>query len=125
MFDNISSLRFQDGSSNETLATAMLSSECEVMEFRQAIGTEGRVEDWMTNVLNEMRRTNRLITKEAIYKYCDNIERYLLILVLGFSSFWSCYVNFKSSSFISGKIDCFAVCKHRITVAGLNCQCTI
>ena len=81
MFDNISSLRFQDGSSNETLATAMISSEGEVMDFRQAIGTEGRVEDWMTNVLNEMRRTNRLITKEAIYKYCDNIERYLYMLI--------------------------------------------
>ena len=77
MFDNISSLRFQGGSSNETLATAMISSEGEVMEFRQAIATDGRVEDWMTNVLNEMRRTNRLITKEAIYKYCDNIERFV------------------------------------------------
>ena len=120
MFDNISSLRFQDGSSNETLATAMLSSEGEVMEFRQAIGTEGRVEDWMTNVLNEMRRTNRLITKEAIYKYCDNIERYLRILVLGLSSFWSCYVNFKSASFISGKIDCFAVCKYRNSMTKLS-----
>ena len=53
----------------------MISSEGEVMNFRQAITTEGRVEDWMTNVLNEMRRTNRLITKEAIYKYCDEIER--------------------------------------------------
>ena len=78
MFDNISSLRFQDGSSNETLASAMISSEGEVMEFKQAIATDGRVEDWMTNVLNEMRRTNRLITKEAIYKYCDNIERYCI-----------------------------------------------
>ena len=75
MFYNISSLRFQAGSSDETLASAMISSEGEVMNFRQAITTEGRVEDWMTNVLNEMRRTNRLITKEAIYKYCDEIER--------------------------------------------------
>ena len=75
MFDNISSLRFQEGSSNESVASAMLSSEGEMMEFRQAIVTEGRVEDWMTNVLNEMRRTNRLITKEAIYRYCDGIER--------------------------------------------------
>lgn len=75
MFDNISSLRFQEGSSHETVATAMISSEGETMEFRQAIVTEGRVEDWMTSVLNEMRRTNRLITKEAIYKYCDNMER--------------------------------------------------
>ena len=77
MFDNISSLKFQAGSSNETQATAMISSEGEVMNFRQVIATEGRVEDWMTNVLNEMRRTNRLITKEAIYKYCDEMERFV------------------------------------------------
>ena len=29
-----------------------------------------RVENWMTDVLREMRRTNRLITKEAIFYYC-------------------------------------------------------
>lgn len=75
MFDNIAKLRFQDGNANEKVASAMISSEGEIMEFRQAILAEGRVEDWMTNVLGEMRRTNRLITKEAIYKYCDEISR--------------------------------------------------
>ncbi|XP_014779882.1 dynein axonemal heavy chain 10 isoform X2 [Octopus bimaculoides] len=72
MFDNIASLRFEIGSNGETLATAMISSEKEMMNFHHHIMAEGRVEDWMTNVLNEMRTTNRLITKEAIYYYCAN-----------------------------------------------------
>ena len=57
MFDNISSLRFQAGSSDETLASAMISSEGEVMDFRQAITTEGRVEDWNDKCL-EWNETN-------------------------------------------------------------------
>ena len=75
MFDNIAKLRFQDGNGNEKVATAMISSEGEVMEFRQAVPAEGRVEDWMTKVLEEMRRTNRLITKEAIFHYCHEVTR--------------------------------------------------
>lgn len=76
MFDNIAKLRFQDGSADEKVATAMISSEDEEMVFRQPILAEGRVEDWMTKVLEEMRRTNRLITKEAIYNYCNGMSRY-------------------------------------------------
>ncbi|XP_064619187.1 dynein axonemal heavy chain 10-like isoform X2 [Lineus longissimus] len=72
MFDNIASLRFQKGANNETLASAMVSSEGEMMEFRQNVGAEGRVEDWMTQVLGEMRKANRLVTKEAIFFYCAN-----------------------------------------------------
>jgi len=71
MFDNIATLRFQKGLHNEMVAVAMCSSEGEVMDYRNHITADGRVEDWMTNVLNEMRRSNRLITKEAIYFYCD------------------------------------------------------
>ncbi len=75
MFDNIAKLRFQDGSGNEKVASAMISSEGEVMEFKQPVLAEGRVEDWMTKVLEEMRKTNRLITKEAIFRYCDGMTR--------------------------------------------------
>ena len=75
MFDNISKLRFEQGPNQEPLANAMISSEGEMMEYRQAITAEGKVEDWMTLVLNEMRRTNQLITKEAIFHYCDNKTR--------------------------------------------------
>ena len=44
MFDNIAKLRFQDGNANEKVASAMISSEGEVMDFRQPILAEGRVE---------------------------------------------------------------------------------
>ncbi|KAL0610475.1 Dynein heavy chain 10, axonemal [Plecturocebus cupreus] len=75
MYDNIASLRFHDGDSGEKLVSAMISAEGEVMEFRKIVRAEGRVEDWMTAVLNEMRRTNRLITKEAIFRYCEDRSR--------------------------------------------------
>ena len=76
MYDNITTLKFSKGPNNEMLAIAMVSSEGEVMEFKQNITADGRVEDWMTNVLNEMRRTNKLITKEAVFTYCaDNVAR--------------------------------------------------
>ena len=75
MFDNIAKLRFEEGTGNEMLACGMISGEGEVMDFRQAVTAEGRVEDWMTSVLNEMRRTNRLITKEAVFNYGNNITR--------------------------------------------------
>uniref|UniRef100_K7FM63 Dynein axonemal heavy chain 10 n=1 Tax=Pelodiscus sinensis TaxID=13735 RepID=K7FM63_PELSI len=74
MYDNIASLRFEEGDSGEKIATAMISAEGEVMEFRRAIAAEGRVENWMTSVLVEMRRTNRLITKEAIF-HCEDRSR--------------------------------------------------
>ena len=70
MFDNIASLRLGKGSSGESVATAMLSSEGEEMVFRSAVNVDGRVEDWMNSMLREMRSTNRLISKEAIFNYC-------------------------------------------------------
>lgn len=78
MFDNIAKLRFEEGTGEEILAGAMISSEGEVMDFRQPVVAEGRVEDWMTNVLQEMRRTNRIITKEAIFKYGGELSRYCM-----------------------------------------------
>ena len=75
MFDNISRLRFAQGPSGEPIADAMISAEGEVMEYRKGVLAEGKVEDWMTAVLNEMRSTNRLITKEAIFHYCHGKTR--------------------------------------------------
>ncbi|XP_059138610.1 dynein axonemal heavy chain 10-like [Physella acuta] len=71
MYDNIASLRFVKNANNpkELMVNAMISAEKEVMEFRTALSSNDRVEIWMTAVLEEMRRTNRLITKEAIFYY--------------------------------------------------------
>ncbi|XP_041266334.1 dynein heavy chain 10, axonemal [Onychostruthus taczanowskii] len=75
MFDNVASLRFRDGDNDEKIATAMISAEGEVMGFRQDVPAVGRVENWMTVVLEEMRRTNRRLTKEAIFRYCEDRSR--------------------------------------------------
>uniref|UniRef100_A0A8C5K168 Dynein, axonemal, heavy chain 10 n=1 Tax=Jaculus jaculus TaxID=51337 RepID=A0A8C5K168_JACJA len=95
MYDNIAMLRFHDGDSGEKLVLAMVSAEGEVMNFRKVIRAEGRVEDWMTAVLHEMRRTNRLITKEAIFRYCEDRSRcvdwmllYQGMVVLAASQVW-------------------------------------
>ena len=75
MYDNIASLRFDVDSNGETVAGALVSAEGELMELRKPVPVEGRVEEWMTGVLQEMRRTNRLITKEAIFYYCIDKSR--------------------------------------------------
>uniref|UniRef100_A0A8C9FH70 Dynein axonemal heavy chain 10 n=1 Tax=Pavo cristatus TaxID=9049 RepID=A0A8C9FH70_PAVCR len=94
MYDNIAALRFQDAGSDKKIATAMISAEGEVMDFRQAVAAEGRVENWMTAVLGEMRRTNRLLTKEAIFRYCEDRSRvdwmllYQGMMVLAANQVW-------------------------------------
>ncbi|KAH1015210.1 dynein axonemal heavy chain 10 [Dendroctonus ponderosae] len=69
MFDNIKSLRFSTDNNDRVIASAMVSGEGEVMEFRTPVMIEGKVEDWMNDVLKEMRKSNRFITKSAIYYY--------------------------------------------------------
>ncbi|OAF67720.1 1-alpha DHC [Intoshia linei] len=96
MFDNISSLKLTQTSTttSDFSASAMISSENETMEFKTKVNMDGRVEDWMTNVLLEMRRTNRLITKEAVfyYKYnssrCDCLLKYQGMVCLAVNQIW-------------------------------------
>lgn len=79
MYDNIASLRFDVGNNGETVVGAMVSAEGEVMEFRNPVSVKGRMEDWMLSVLEEMRATNRFITKKAIFYYCKDGSRYVSI----------------------------------------------
>ncbi|KAH8257767.1 hypothetical protein KR038_000855 [Drosophila bunnanda] len=73
MYDNIKSLRLvKEGS--QTIVTAMISSEGEVMEFRRSARAAGRVEYWMNDVLDEMRRSNRFINKTAIYDFGTDLQ---------------------------------------------------
>ncbi|KAM4746443.1 dynein axonemal heavy chain 10 [Anableps anableps] len=94
MYDNIASLKFDVETSGERIVSAMVSAEGEVMEFRNPVPVEGRVEEWMMAVLQEMRRTNRLITKEAIFRYCEDrirVEWMLLyqgMVVLAANQVW-------------------------------------
>uniref|UniRef100_A0A8C6Y8I9 Dynein axonemal heavy chain 10 n=1 Tax=Naja naja TaxID=35670 RepID=A0A8C6Y8I9_NAJNA len=94
MYDNIAALKFHEDDSGIKIATAMISAENEVMDFRKVIPAEGRVENWMTAVLVEMRRTNRLVTKEAIFRYCEDRSRvdwmlmYQGMMVLAANQVW-------------------------------------
>lgn len=74
MFDNISSLSLAKSAMGEHVANAMKSSEGELMHFKNQVSTDGRVEDWMNDVLSEMRFSNRFITKKAIFDYGKNKE---------------------------------------------------
>lgn len=74
MFDNIKSLTLAKSAMGEHVATGMNSSEGEVMHFKNHVLLEGRVEDWMNDVLSEMRFSNRFLTKKAIFDYGKNKE---------------------------------------------------
>ena len=100
MFDNIASLRFSRGQGSETLAVAMISGEGETMEYRRSVSIDSRVEDWMTNMQNEMRRTNRLITKEAIFFYCGNNKTRLRHLILFPFQCFRIYITLRGQNFI-------------------------
>ncbi|VVD00169.1 unnamed protein product [Leptidea sinapis] len=72
MFDNIRALDLYVDHTNRPVAAKMISAEGEIMDFRSVVYTEGRVEDWMNLVLREMRRTNKFITKKAVFYYGRN-----------------------------------------------------
>ncbi|CAH8588474.1 Dynein heavy chain 10, axonemal [Schistosoma haematobium] len=98
MFDNIASLKFSKQSSksgsNFVEMTAMNSAEGEVMEFRQPQPVTGNVENWMTAMEQEMKRSNRLITKEAVFYYRSSKSRvewmfdYQGMVVLATNQIW-------------------------------------
>ncbi|XP_050527907.1 dynein axonemal heavy chain 10 [Daktulosphaira vitifoliae] len=69
MFDNVSSLLQVKTLDNSIINTAMISCEKEVMEFISKVDADGLVENWMNNVLIEMWRSNKFLSKKAIYCY--------------------------------------------------------
>ena len=89
MFDNIASIKFSPTSSTTTvssddettqkiprnlgvngvLVVGMVSGEGEEMRYKKDVVVEGRVERWMGEVEREMKHSNRLITKEALFYY--------------------------------------------------------
>ncbi|VDM05112.1 unnamed protein product [Schistocephalus solidus] len=93
MFDNIGGYQFaQEG--HDTLITAMVSCEGEVMPFEKPVYVAGKVEEWLLAKEAEMRKTNRLITKRALFYYCDRKIRvdwmldYLGMVVLAATQIW-------------------------------------
>ncbi|KAI9188096.1 hypothetical protein H9P43_002487 [Blastocladiella emersonii ATCC 22665] len=72
MYDNVAKLLFVK---NDKVVNGMASSEGETLEFRTPVPVEGRVEQWMSVVAAEMKRTNRVVHKEAVFYYAK-MDRY-------------------------------------------------
>ncbi|VDQ00094.1 unnamed protein product [Trichobilharzia regenti] len=76
MFDNIGKIQFTHSSySSDISASALISFEGEIMSFIKPVFVTGKVEEWLTMMEAEMRSTNRLLTKKAIFYYCDQKSR--------------------------------------------------
>ncbi|KAM7359342.1 dynein heavy chain at 89D isoform 2-T2 [Cochliomyia hominivorax] len=74
MYDNVKSLRIVKETGDAYIVNAMISSEGEVLDFRNNVRVQGRVENWMNDVLDEMRHSNRYLTKKAIYDYGTDLQ---------------------------------------------------
>ncbi|KAI9351727.1 dynein heavy chain, N-terminal region 1-domain-containing protein [Zopfochytrium polystomum] len=64
MFDNVMKLNFGTGKNEKAI-------KAKVLEYRKIVPVEGRVEEWMSAVELEMKRTNRIVHKEAIFYYAS------------------------------------------------------
>jgi dynein heavy chain len=70
MFDNVAALKLvEDKKEHKTIVTGMLSGEKEEMDFKGVVPCKGRIEEWMNDVVIEMKRTNRFITKKSIFYF--------------------------------------------------------
>ncbi|XP_014219672.1 dynein heavy chain 10, axonemal [Copidosoma floridanum] len=69
MFDNLSKFRLGPDNQDHEVASALISSEGEVMDFREPVVAEGHIEEWLVLALEEMRRSNRYLTKKAVFEY--------------------------------------------------------
>lgn len=69
MFDNLAKFRLGPDNQDRMVASALISSEGEVMDFTENVVAEGPIEFWMVKALDEMRRSNRYFTKKAVFEY--------------------------------------------------------
>lgn len=69
MFDNLDKFKLVPDNTDRLIVTALISCEREVMEFRNPVATENTIEIWMGLALEEMKRSNRYLTKKAVYNY--------------------------------------------------------
>eukprot|EP00960_Hanusia_phi_P039624 753955-Hanusia_phi.AAC.6 len=66
LFDNCNELIF---ARNNKIVKGMISAEGETFDFRTVVSVEGPVENWMTNVALEMKKTLAEIMKESVFHY--------------------------------------------------------
>lgn len=74
MFDNVESILLTHDLRKNILVHAMISCEKEKMDFKSEVLIEGPIESWMMNVLIEMWRSNKFLTKKSIFDY-GNVRR--------------------------------------------------
>lgn len=73
----------------------MISSEKETFDFRTPVPIEGAVENWMTAVEAEMRRTLYQITKEGAFYYAKTprtkwiLENLGMVTLVGSQIWWT------------------------------------
>lgn len=66
LFDNCKALTFGQGNK---IITHMTSEEGEKFAFETPVKPEGKIEEWLVRVDNEMKRTLTIIAKKAVYQY--------------------------------------------------------
>lgn len=69
MFDNLDKFTLVSDNMDRIMAIALVSCEREVMDFRNPVSTENQIEIWMGLALEEMKKSNRYLTKKAVYNY--------------------------------------------------------
>eukprot|EP00965_Chrysotila_dentata_P095057 3142781-Pleurochrysis_carterae.AAC.1 len=94
-FENIDKIQFED----DLAMTAMVSGEGEVVPFTQPLMPRGGVENWMNEVLEEMKRTvsSQIVAACAAYKEPERSQWVLAwpgaSLIAGSSIFWALNVE--------------------------------
>lgn len=86
MFDNLDKFKLVPDSSDRLMVTAFISCEKEIMEFRNPVTTEQNIEIWMGLALEEMKRSNRYLTKKAVYNYGKVYVKLLHIFNISYHS---------------------------------------
>ncbi|KAJ5066878.1 intein-containing dynein axonemal heavy chain 10 precursor [Anaeramoeba ignava] len=116
LFDNTLSLKFRKiGSFSENqessyIVDGMISPEGEHLNFHDSVPVEGNVETWMTNVEAEMRKSLRLLTKEALFYYpkiprIEWIRKYPgMVSLVGSQIFWTFQVEYAFEMMKQGEL---------------------
>lgn len=86
MFDNLDKFKLVPDSSDRLMVTALISCEREIMEFRNPVTTEQNIEIWMGLALEEMKRSNRYLTKKAVYNYGKVYVKFMSIFNISYFS---------------------------------------
>lgn len=103
MFENIFALDFTESMDVQ----GMISFEKEQLNFRNSISCQDKVEHWMKSIEQEMKESNRLITKQAIFFYrykqsrLEWMRKYIGMVILAVNQIWmTWFIEEFSSSFL-------------------------